>query len=152
MIMKNKKLISLVALILLTSWYSLIFWDPSRFTVGDSPGIVSIYGLLMVFLVISVVGKLLGWKYIDHFSALYLAAWAILQWQAHWQAFFLGAPKQKIAGYNSYFSGTFRFSEASGDKLIPDLYHTVLGVLLAIALIITLYNVGSIIRKNLLKR
>ena len=150
--MKNKKIISLSALLLLTFWYSLIYWDPSRFTVGDPPGIISIYGLLMVLLISSVAGKLANWKYIDHFSALYLAAWAILQWQAHWQAFFFGAPRQKIAGYNSYFSGTFRFSEASSETLIPDLYHTILGILLAITLIITLYNVGIIIKKNLLKR
>ncbi len=147
---KQSKIV--IPLLLLTIWYSLIFWDPARFTVGESPGIFSIYGLLMAFLLISLGVKLFKWKYADHFSALYLTAWAILQWQAHWQAFFFGAGQQKIAGYNSYFSGTYRLSEASTDHLIPDLYHTVLGILLVITLFATLFNVITIIKKNLLKR
>lgn len=146
----RKHLITLLPLALLALWYSIIFWDPVGFTVGDSPDLISIYTLLMVFLIISIGGKLLQWKYIDHFSALYLTAWAILQWQAHWQAFFFGASSAKIDGYNSYFSGTYRLTEASGQQVIPDMYHTVLGILLAITLLITLFNVFKIIRRNFL--
>ncbi|MCF8308858.1 MAG: hypothetical protein K9I68_07620 [Bacteroidales bacterium] len=142
--------ITFVPLLLLALWYSLIFWDPSRLTVGDPPDLISIYTLLMVFLIISIGGKLLRWKYADHFSALYLTAWAILQWQAHWQAYFFGASSEKINGYNSYFSGTYRLSEVSGQQVIPDMYHTVMGILLAITLLITFFNVFKIIRKNML--
>lgn len=151
MIIKKKSL-TLIPLLLLTVWYSIIFWDPVSLTVGDPPELMSIYGLLMVLLIISIAGKIISWKYTDHFTALYLTAWAILQWQAHWEAFFLGASSTKIDGYNSYFSETYRFSEASVDQLIPDLYHTVLGVLIVITLIVTFYNVFKIIIGNLRKR
>ncbi|MCF8231558.1 MAG: hypothetical protein K9J27_05155 [Bacteroidales bacterium] len=146
----RKHLVTLVTLVLLALWYSIIFWDPAGFTVGDSPEVISIYTLLMVFLIISIAGKLMQWKYSDHFSALYLTAWAILQWQAHWQAFFFGASSAKIDGYNSYFSDTYRFAQASEQQVIPDMYHTILGVLLAITLLITLFNVFKIMRRNFL--
>lgn len=145
----NKKIIPHIPFFLLTIWYSIIFWDPGRLTVGEAPDLISIYGLLMAFLVISLLGKIFRWVHTDYFTTLYLVAWGILQWQAHWQDFFMGAPKNQVAAYNSHFSGTYRIMEPSATQIIPDLYHTVMGVLLAISIVIALTGVIKMMREHL---
>lgn len=97
----------------------------------------------------SIIGKIFRWVYSDYFTALYLTAWGILQWQAHWQDFFMGAPKSHVAAYNSHFSGAYRIVEPSTTHIIPDLYHTVVGVLLAISIVIALLGVIKMMRAHL---
>lgn len=59
-----------------------------------------------------------------------LAFWFVVQFFCHWYYTIFGASKKKLQGYNSCFKNTVRIFPASETKLIPDLYHIVLHLLI----------------------
>lgn len=61
-----------------------------------------------------------------------LAVWLIGQIRWHWYYTVFGASEQKLKGYNECFRGTVRIFPESDTRLVPDLYHIVLHLLLAL--------------------
>ncbi len=59
-----------------------------------------------------------------------LVLWLIVQFRCHWYYTIFGASEQKLTGYNDCFKGTVRIFPMSEKRLIPDLYHIVLHVLI----------------------
>ena len=59
-----------------------------------------------------------------------LLFWIIVQFFCHWYFTIFGASQNKIDGYNHCFEGTVRLFPASDKRLIPDLYHIVLHILI----------------------
>ena len=59
-----------------------------------------------------------------------LAMWFIVQFFCHWYYTFFGAGTEKISGYNKCFRDTVRLFPMKEDRVIPDLYHIVLHVLI----------------------
>ena len=64
-----------------------------------------------------------------------LAAWAAVQFRYHWYYTIFGASEQKLKGYNSAFRDTVRIFPASDTRLVPDLYHIVLHILIVLNLV-----------------
>ena len=64
-----------------------------------------------------------------------LAFWLTVQFLCHWRYTIFGVTQNKLKGYNECFEGTVRLFPMSGTRLIPDLYHIVLHILIAIDLI-----------------
>ena len=62
------------------------------------------------------------------FSILLL--WFAVQFRCHWHYTLFGADDGKLRGYNECFRGTVRLFPMREDRLIPDLYHIVLHLLL----------------------
>ena len=60
-----------------------------------------------------------------------LALWLIVQFFCHWFYTIFGASEKKLKGYNDCFRGTVRLFPSSEQRLVPDLYHIVLHVLIA---------------------
>lgn len=66
-----------------------------------------------------------------------LILWIVVQFFCHWYFTIFGAAQKKIVGYNKCFEGTVRLFPASETRLIPDLYHIVLHVLIILNIIVS---------------
>ena len=67
-----------------------------------------------------------------------LLFWFIVQFFCHWYYTIFGASEKKLKGYNDCFRNTVRIIPASKTRLIPDLYHMILHLLI-------LLNIGLVI-------
>ena len=67
------------------------------------------------------------------FSVLLL--WLIVQFMCHWYFTIFGASERKLQGYNDCFRGTVRIFPMSDTRLIPDMYHIVLHLLILLNMI-----------------
>lgn len=135
--------------------FSLLIWfflDMTGFNVGDKclvttsykdDGIFFLIYLTAVILFITKekIGKwlLLGW----------LSMWFIMQFICHeWYTIFNGGFMGDLQGKIKYFSGTMQWLSIDG-KYIPDIYHTVLHILIMAALIVMIIYISK--NKNKLK-
>lgn len=59
-----------------------------------------------------------------------LVLWLVVQFFCHWYYTIFGASKEKIQGYNECFKDTIRIWAMSEKRLVPDLYHIVLHILI----------------------
>lgn len=59
-----------------------------------------------------------------------LILWFVIQFFCHWYYTIFGASEKKLRGYNSCFRDTIRIIPASDRRLIPDLYHMILHLLI----------------------
>ena len=59
-----------------------------------------------------------------------LLLWLAVQFMCHWYFTIFGASEQKLQGYNDCFRDTARIFPMSAQRLIPDLYHIVLHLLI----------------------
>ena len=59
-----------------------------------------------------------------------LAFWFAVQFMCHWYYTIFGASEKKLRGYNECFRGTVRLFPESGERIVPDLYHIVLHLLI----------------------
>ena len=59
-----------------------------------------------------------------------LVFWFIVQFFCHWYYTLFGASDKKIKGYNECFQNTIHLFPQRDDKIIPDLYHIVLHILI----------------------
>lgn len=59
-----------------------------------------------------------------------LALWFAVQFFCHWYFTFFGCSERKLKGYNECFKDTVRLIPMSETRLIPDLYHIVLHLLI----------------------
>lgn len=59
-----------------------------------------------------------------------LVLWFIVQFFCHWYYTIFGASPEKLRGYNRCFQTTLRLLPKSDVRLIPDLYHIVLHLLI----------------------
>ena len=59
-----------------------------------------------------------------------LALWIIVQFFCHWYYTIFGVSEKKLQGYNKCFHNTVRLFPLSEKRLVPDLYHIVLHLLI----------------------
>lgn len=64
-----------------------------------------------------------------------LILWLVVQFFCHWYYTIFGASEKKLKGYNDCFRGTVRLFPMSQTRLVPDLYHIILHVLILINII-----------------
>lgn len=69
-----------------------------------------------------------------------LAFWLVVQFFCHEYFTLFGASEKKLTGYNQCFEGTVKLFPPSRTRLIPDLYHIVLHLLLAVDLILVILS------------
>ncbi|HKM33532.1 MAG TPA: hypothetical protein VJY54_02170 [Lachnospiraceae bacterium] len=59
-----------------------------------------------------------------------LVSWFVVQFFCHWCFTIFGASEKKLEGYNKCFRNSVRIIPASETRLIPDLYHIVLHMII----------------------
>ena len=67
-----------------------------------------------------------------------LVLWFIVQFVCHWYYTIFGASETKLQGYNDCFRDTIRLFPMSEKRLVPDLYHIILHVLIVFNIIFCL--------------
>jgi hypothetical protein len=67
-----------------------------------------------------------------------LMLWFIVQFMCHWYFTIFGASERKLQGYNDCFRDSVRIFPMSDKRLIPDLYHIVLHILILINIVMCL--------------
>ena len=65
-----------------------------------------------------------------------LLFWFTVQFLCHWRYTLFGASAEKLRGYNDCFRDTLRIFPASDERLIPDLYHIVLHLLILLNMVL----------------
>ena len=65
-----------------------------------------------------------------------LCLWFIVQFMCHWYYTIFGASEEKLTGYNRCFKGTVRIFPESDTRLIPDMYHIVLHLLIGVNIVL----------------
>lgn len=65
-----------------------------------------------------------------------LVVWLVVQYFCHWHFTIFGATPEKIRGYNRCFEGSLCIVPRREDRMIPDFYHIVLHILIALNLVL----------------
>ena len=65
-----------------------------------------------------------------------LVLWFVVQFMCHWYFTIFGASEKKLQGYNDCFRDSIRLFPMSDKRLIPDLYHIVLHMLILINIVL----------------
>ena len=65
-----------------------------------------------------------------------LVFWLVIQYFCHWHFTIFGATPEKIQGYNQCFEGSLCIVPRREDRLIPDFYHIVLHILIALNIVL----------------
>lgn len=67
-----------------------------------------------------------------------LLFWLVVQFFCHWYYTIFGVSERKLQGYNDCFRDTIRLFPMSEKRLVPDLYHIVLHILILANVVICL--------------
>ena len=67
-----------------------------------------------------------------------LLLWFAVQFMCHWYFTIFGASERKLKGYNECFRDAVRIFPMSDKRLVPDLYHIVLHLLILLNIIVCL--------------
>ena len=121
---------------LLWIWFlgCTISWRFGKVVLVNGDGVKSlVFAVLVLFsigmvlyILIEPVGK---WVLLSE-----LALWLVVQFFCHEYYTIFGVSERKLTGYNQCFEGTVKVFPVSETRLIPDLYHIVLHILLAVDL------------------
>lgn len=65
-----------------------------------------------------------------------LVFWFVVQFFCHWYFTIFGVSEKKLKGYNECFKDTIHIFPMSEKRLIPDLYHMILHILILVNIIL----------------
>ena len=133
-------LITIIAQLLLLCWFfgCIRTYKFGKHTLVDGEGVKSAE---FVMLCLFITGVILFWAvpFLGNWFLLgVLLFWFTVQFFCHWYYTIFGAPEKKLKGYNDCFKNTVHIIPASETKLIPDMYHIILHLLI-------LFNIGTVI-------
>lgn len=95
--------LSIISLILLFSWYTLVFFNIPKLTTEGQAHIFSLLGLLELLLLIVLISYIIKWKYSDFLYLIILTLWGFLQYQGNWRYLFLRPSNEVLNSYSDYF-------------------------------------------------
>lgn len=128
---------------LLWLWFlgCTITWRFGKILLVEGMGIKSIEFIALVLFSIGIIAYLL-WEPIGKWVLLVeLALWLIEQFFCHEYYTIFGTSQTKLNGYNKCFEGTVKLLPVSETRLIPDLYHIILHLLIAADLLFVILAV-----------
>lgn len=115
-----------------------ITWRLGRILLVEGTGFKSIEFAVLVLFTIGVLTYIIGEPAGQWILLVELALWLIVQFLCHWYYTIFGTTPGKLKGYNKCFEGTARLFPVSETRLIPDLYHIVLHLLITTDLILVI--------------
>jgi hypothetical protein len=123
---------TIVALLTLTSWFSLDFIGVPRLV--DREPLVSLAGLMLALLLLFIAAGAFQIRNVAPPYALALLAWLVLQVQTHWSSYLLPASQSKLQWYDRVFGANIRILPALPTRTTPDAFHTALAALILLNL------------------
>lgn len=115
-------------------------WRFGKVLLVEGMGTKSIEFVALVLFTLGI-GIYLIWEQIGEWVLLVeLALWLIEQFFCHEYFTIFGASAKKLKGYNECFEGTVKLFPVSETRLIPDLYHITLHLLIATDLLLVVIS------------
>lgn len=112
-------------------------WKFGKVLLVEGMGLKSIEFAALVLFTLGI-GSFLLWEPIGKWVLFVeLALWLIEQFFCHEYFTMFGSSSKKLRGYNECFDGTVKLFPVSETRLIPDLYHIVLHLLILADLVLT---------------
>ena len=112
-------------------------WKFGKVLLVEGMGLKSIEFVALVLFTLGI-GSFLLWEPIGKWVLFVeLALWLIEQFFCHEYFTIFGSSSKKLRGYNECFDGTVKLFPVSETRLIPDLYHIVLHLLILADLVLT---------------
>ena len=112
-------------------------WKFGKVLLVEGMGLKSIEFMALVLFTIGIGGFLLWEPFGKWILLAELTLWLIAQFFSHEYFTIFGVSDRKLKGYNEYFAGTVKLFPVSETRLIPDLYHIVLHLLILADLVLT---------------
>lgn len=134
-------MVTLIAEILLVFWFfgCICTYKLGKYILVEGVGIKSPE---FVMFCLFGIGTILFWMF-PYVGKWYLfailTAWFVIQFFCHWYYTLFGASEKKLKGYNECFKNTVHVIPASETKLIPDLYHIILHLLILLNIFCVVY-------------
>lgn len=132
-----KKMYCVITQILLLIWF---FLDMTGVYFGENCLVTRSYkddGIFFIIYLIAVLLFIIKENIGKWFVIIWSAIWFIIQFLCHeWYTIFNSGFMGTLQGKINYFSGTMQWLKIDG-KYIPDIYHTVLHILILLVLVIT---------------
>ena len=114
-------------------------WKFGKVLLVEGMGLKSIEFAALVLFTLGI-GSFLLWEPIGKWVLFVeLALWLIEQFFCHEYFTIFGSSSKKLRGYNECFDGTVKLFPVSETRLIPDLYHIVLHLLILADLVLTAF-------------
>ena len=138
------RILIVIISVLLWLWFlgCTFTWRFGKVLLVEGMGIKSIEFAVLVLFSIGIITYML-WEPVGRWVLMVeLALWLIVQFFCHEYFTIFGASAKKLDSYNRCFEGTVKLFPASKTRLVPDLYHIVLHILIAIDLVLV---IGSLI-------
>ena len=111
-------------------------WKFGKVLLVEGMGLKSIEFAALVLFTLGI-GSFLLWEPIGKWVLFVeLALWLIEQFFCHEYFTIFGSSSKKLRGYNECFDGTVKLFPVSETRLIPDLYHIVLHLLIGADLVL----------------
>ena len=116
-------------------------WKFGKVLLVEGTGLKSIEFTALVLFTIGIGGFLL-WDPVGKWILLAeLTLWLVEQFFCHEYFTIFGVSDRKLKGYNECFEGTVKLFPISETRLIPDLYHIVLHLLIATDLVLVALSI-----------
>ena len=116
-------------------------WKFGKVLLVEGMGLKSIEFTVLVLFTIGIVGFLL-WEPVGKWILLVeLTLWLVAQFFSHEYFTIFGVSDRKLKGYNECFEGTVKLFPISETRLIPELYHIVLQLLIATDLVLVALSI-----------
>lgn len=133
-------LVLLVFELLLLVWFGgcIVTYQIGKHTLVDGMGIHSAEFIMLLIYTAGILSYLLFPEIGRWIVVAILAFWLIVQFFCHWYYTLFGASDTKIKGYNDCFKNTIHLFPQREDKIIPDLYHIVLHLLILVNIILSI--------------
>lgn len=143
-----KKIYCIVAQVALLLWF---FLDMTGLHFGDKCLVTRSYkedGLFFVIYLVTVIAFLIKENIGKWLVIGWMAMWLVIQFACHeWYTIFGSGFMGTLEGKIEYFSGTVQRLNVEG-RYIPDVYHTILHILILCALTLTIMYVKRNKHKN----
>ena len=112
-------------------------WKFGKVLLVEGMGLKSIEFVALVLFTLGI-GSFLLWESVGKWVLLVeLTLWLVAQFFSHEYFMIFGVSDRKLKGYNECFEGTVKLFTVSETRLIPDLYHIVLHLLILADLVLT---------------
>ena len=119
-------------------------WRFGKVLLVEGMGIKSIEFAALVMFTAGIITYLV-WEPVGKWMLLVmLSLWLVEQFFCHEYFTIFGTSAKKLKGYNKCFEGTVKLFPVSETRLIPDFYHIILHVFIALDLVLVVMDVLKI--------
>ena len=135
---EGKMVFTLIAQLLLSIWFlgCTITWRFGKLLLVEGMGIKSAEFVMLCLYSIGLITYYLFQPAGRWILFAILVIWLVIQFFCHWYYTIFGASESKLKGYNEYFKDTVRLIPMSEKRLIPDLYHIILHILILLNIVL----------------